>query len=80
MKKTREVIVRQSAGQNQLAPSCRREVIERKSRQNLVFDPGGCSGRLCDCLRLGGRCKLLCKGVGLGRHDGTQAGSSLERG
>ena len=34
---------------NQLAPLCWRKVIQTKSRQTLVFDPGGCSGRLRGC-------------------------------
>ena len=40
---------------NQLAPFCRRNVIDKKTRHNLVFDPGGCSGSLCGCLFLRGR-------------------------
>ena len=62
---------------NQLALSCRPEFIERKSRQDLVLDPGGCLGRLCGCLFLGGRCEFLCKGVGLGRHDGSRGWKSF---
>ena len=38
---------------NQLAPSYWRKVIETKSRQTLVFDPGGCTGRLRSCPFLG---------------------------
>ena len=45
---------------NQLAPLCWRKVIQTKSRQTLVFDPGGCcSGRLRSCPFLGGRHALL---------------------
>ena len=40
---------------NQLAPLCWRKIIQIKSRQNLVFDLGGCTGRLHSCPFLGGR-------------------------
>ena len=53
-----------------LPPSCRRKVIEIKSRQNLVFDPGGCSGRLCGYLFLAAWCALLRGRMRLGRRDG----------
>lgn len=55
---------------NQLAPSCRRKVIETKIRQTLLFDFGGCSGHLCGCLILGGRRELLRGRVRLGCRDG----------
>ena len=41
------------------APSCRR-VIETKSGQNLIFDPGGSEGRLRACPVLGTWRALLC--------------------
>ena len=41
------------------APACRR-VIETKSGQNLVFDPGGSKGRLRACPFLVTRRALLC--------------------
>ena len=34
---------------NQRAPLCRWRVIQTKSRQTLVFDPGGSTGRLRAC-------------------------------
>ena len=45
---------------NQLAHTRWRNVLETKSRQTLVFDPGGCTGRLRACPFLGGRHALLC--------------------
>ena len=42
-----------------LAPSWRR-VIQTKSRQTLVFDPGGCTGHLRTCPFLGTWRALLC--------------------
>ena len=57
----------------QLAPSCHRKVIERKPRQNLVSDPGGCSG-LC-CIFLRGRRALLRKRICLGCLDGIRGWS-----
>ena len=33
--------------------------MQTKLRQKLVFDPGGCSGRLRGCPFLGGRLALL---------------------
>ena len=39
----------QSKKNNPLATSFRRKVIETNSRQNLMFGPGGGSGRLDDC-------------------------------
>ena len=42
-----------------LAPSWRR-VIQTKSRQNLIFDPGGSKRRLRACLLLGTWRALLC--------------------
>ena len=45
------------------------EVIETKSRQFLVFDPGGCSGGLCGYPFLGGQRALLLGRVRLGRCD-----------
>ena len=44
---------------NQLAPPSWRKVIQTKSSQTLVFDPGGCSGRLRGCPFLGGWRALL---------------------
>ena len=41
------------------APSCRR-VIETKSGQNMMFDPGGSEGRPRACPFLGKWCALLC--------------------
>ena len=74
-------MVRQPSGKIIISvPLRRREAIEIKSRQNLVFDPGGCSGRLCSCLFLGGRCELLRKGVVLGLHDGTRGWKGFWRG
>ena len=58
---------------NQLAPSCRKNVIETKLRKTLVFDSGGCSGRLGGCPFPGGRCSLLREGVDLGRYDGIRS-------
>ena len=49
------------------APSCRR-VIETKSGQTLVFNPGGSKGRLRACPFWGTWCALLCgKGLVLER-------------
>ena len=44
---------------DQLAHTCWRKVLETKSRQTLVFDPGGCTDRLRACPFLGGRRALL---------------------
>ena len=44
---------------NQFALPYWRKVIQTKSRQTLVFDPGGCSGRLRGCPFLGGSHTLL---------------------
>ena len=44
-------------------PSCRR-VIETKSGQNLMFDPGGSKGRLRACPFLGMWRALLCGKIG----------------
>ena len=35
------------------------KILEMKTRQTLVFDPGGCTGRLRACLFLRGWCTLL---------------------
>ena len=43
---------------NKLAPPYWKNVIQMKSRQTLVFDPGGCTGRLRDYSFLGGRYAL----------------------
>ena len=45
---------------NQLAPPCWRRVIQTESRQTLMFDPGGCTGRLRSCPFVGGWRTLLC--------------------
>ena len=47
---------------NQLAPPSWRKVVQTKLRQNLVFDPGGCSSHLRGYPFLGGRHALLCGG------------------
>ena len=39
---------------NQLAPLCKWRFIQTKSRQTLVFDPGGSTGRVSACPFLGG--------------------------
>ena len=44
---------------NRLAPLCCRKVMKTTSRQALVFDPGGCSGRLRGCPFLRGWHVLL---------------------
>ena len=50
----------QSDKQPACPPPCWRRVIQRKSRQFLVFDPGGFIGRLRACPFLGGWRTLLC--------------------
>ena len=40
-------------------PYCRR-VVDTKSRQNRIFDPGGSRGDLRACPCLGSRCALVC--------------------
>ena len=47
---------------NQLAPPPWKKVIHTKLGQGLVFDSGGCSGRLLGCPFLGGRRALLRRG------------------
>ena len=49
-----------------------RKAIEKKSRQTLVFDPGGCTSRLHDCPFPEGRQALLCRGVSFGCCDGIR--------
>ena len=39
----------------QLAPPYWRKVIQTSTRKTLMFDPGGCTGRLRSCSFLGGR-------------------------
>ena len=39
---------------NQIAPPYWKKIIQMKSSQTLVFDPGGCIGRICSCPILGG--------------------------
>ena len=51
---------------NQLAPSYWSKVIQTKLRQTLVFDLGGCRGRVRSCPFLGGRHALR---VGWARLD-----------
>ena len=58
---------------NQFAPPSWRKVIQTKSRQNLVFDPSGCSGGLRGCPFLEVRRALLREG--LGRCDGIRGWS-----
>ena len=45
---------------NQLAPACWKRVIQTKSRQILVLNPGGCKDHLRACPFLGGWHALLC--------------------
>ena len=45
---------------NQLSTLSWRRVIQTKSKQNLVFDPGGSKGRLHPCPFWGTWCMLLC--------------------
>ena len=58
-----------------------RKVIQTKSRQALVFDPGGCTGRLRSCPFLGGRHALR---IGWARLDAAmvvrEAGALLAEG
>ena len=55
---------------NQLAPPCWRKAIQMKSRQTLVFDSDGCTGRLRDCLFMGGWRALLYGEVFVWTPDG----------
>ena len=58
---------------NQLVPPCWRKVIPTKSRQSLMFNPGGCTGRLRGCLFLRGRHVLLSGWVPLDAAMGSEA-------
>ena len=53
------------------------EVLETKSRQTVVFDHGGYTGRLCTCLFLGTWRTLLCGEFFVWARDGTQDWSVL---
>ena len=48
---------------NQLPSPSWRRVIQPKSRQELVFDPGGSTGRFCACPFFGTWRALLCRKV-----------------
>ena len=58
-----ETKISNSPTNNQLAFSRWRRVIQTKSRQALVFDPGGSTSRLRSCLFLGGWRAFLCREV-----------------
>ena len=51
---------------NHLAPPYWRKAIQTKLRQTLVFDPGGCTGRLRSCQFLGERRALHIRWTRLG--------------
>ena len=64
---------------NQPCPRCRTKVIQTKPRQTLVFDFGGCSGRLRACPFLGGWRALLCGEVFVWTPDGIRGWSIFGR-
>ena len=66
---------RTSRTNNQFAPFCRWRVIQTKSTQTLVFDPGGSTGRLRACPFLRGRSALLCGDVFVWASDSARGWS-----
>ena len=66
-------------GRNQLAPPCCRRIIQTKSKQTPVFDPGGSTGRPRACPFLGGRRALLCGKVFVWTPDGIRGWSVFGR-
>ena len=63
---------------NQLAPAGLR-IIQTKSRQTLVFTPGGSTGRLRACPYMGTWCALLCGELFDRAPNGTRGWSVFSR-